>query len=78
MVTYLVLLSVKLFYIILPYIRRIPKYQYPDQFLSMNGANFVYFPRKTKENGDVHSNYEIDCTQLECFLHQRIIDEHIK
>lgn len=45
---------------------------------NINGANFVYFPRKTKENGDVHSNYEIDCTQLECFLHQRIIDEHIK
>lgn len=45
---------------------------------NINGANFLYFPRKTKENGDVHSNYEIDCTQLECFLHQRIIDEHIK
>lgn len=37
---------------------------------NINGAKFVYFPRKTDCNGNVHSNFEIDCSKLQDYLQE--------
>ena len=39
---------------------------------NINGTKFIYFPRKSNGNGDVHSNFEIDCSKFDNFLQRTL------
>lgn len=49
-------------------------FEYPvfNTIANINGASFIYFPRKKSLTGDIHTSFEIDCLDFEKWIETMI------